>query len=301
MEAEQAISLGNVGKLKPEKKSKVAFLLKILFLLVIVIGIVTSITIAVLRNDRFQFKDVQVYGTTTFSSDELIAFTHEYWSGHYFKAIPKTSTIFFSKDNFEKALRKQFPIISVAYITLPEPDHLEIHIEERTPVMTWCFADESCGFVDSNGVLYARAPQFSDGVYPIFQSELNDPTYRKMGSKIIDPVVMNRFIALFKKLQSDDITLSRTYLYQNGDIAFSIAKLFGNYPKNDAKLLGTMAQDDTIFTRDMLTGLGNDAFKRQFLSNPKDLEYIDMRFPGKIFYKFGSNQQPLEKTMTQNN
>jgi hypothetical protein len=91
------------------------------------------------------------------------------------------------------------------------------------------------------------------------------------------------------------MTLSRTLFYEDGDIAFSIDTLFGLYTNNNAKLLGTVNQDDDIFVRDMFTGLTNDAFKKQFVSNPKDLEYIDMRFTGKIFYKFLSSQKPLEK------
>ena len=60
---------------------------------------------------------------------------------------------------------------------------------------------------------------------------------------------MNRFTTLFNKLQSDTMTLSKTYFSKDGDIAFSIDTLFGVYTKNAAKLLATVGQDDEEFIR----------------------------------------------------
>lgn len=295
MEGESTITYEHKNEKLPRKDTRASFLVRVLFSILLLVIIISSIFIATLRSDKYQFSDVKVFGPITFSSDDVVNFTREYWSGHYFKTIPKTSTIFFSKDDFEKQLRTRFPVIEMAYITLPAPDVLEINIKEHTPKIVWCFQDQTCGFVNDAGVLYARAPQFSDGVYPIFQSQSSNSYNDQLGKEVINPDIMNRFIELFSRLQSDEMTLSRTLFYEDGDIAFSIDTLFGLYTNNNAKLLGTVNQDDDIFVRDMFTGLTNDAFKKQFVSNPKDLEYIDMRFTGKIFYKFLSSQKPLEK------
>lgn len=296
MEAEKALTLGKIGYPKQKKNSIGSFIIKILFLFTLMVVVVTVGIIAILRSDTYQFQSVEVFGTTTFSADDVVAFTHEYWKRTHFKSIPKSSTILFSKDDFESELKKKFPVISVAYITLPEPNKLEVHIQERTPKVTWCFSDNTCGFVNEQGILYAKAPQFSDGVYIIFQSELNDPSYKKFGTIVLEPVIMNRFIELFVQLETNDINLSKIMFYENGDVSFSIDQLFGVYTDNSAKLLGTFDQNDEVFTRDMVTGLSSEIFKKQFLANPKNLEYIDMRFPGKIFYKFKSNQSPVEHT-----
>ena len=296
MEAEQTLSLGKIGQSKPKKKSAGGLIIKILFLLILFAVLVTVAVIAVLRSEKYQFKSVTVFGTTTFSADDIVAFTHEYWDKNHFKSIKQSSTILFSKDDFESELKKQFPVISVAYVTLPEPDKLEIHIQERKPNVTWCFADDTCGFVNEQGILYAKAPKFSEGVYVTFQSQLNDPSYKKFGTVVLEPAIMNRFTELFLRLETNEIGLSKIMFYEDGDVGFSIDKLFGVYTNNSSRLLGTFGQDDEVFVRDMITGLSNDAFKRQFIANPKDLDYIDMRFPGKIFYKFISNQKPVENT-----
>lgn len=300
MEAEKALTLGKIGQPKPKKQTAGSFIVKILFLLILMGVLITVGVIAVLRSNKYQFQSVDVFGTTTFSADDVIAFTHEYWKGTHFKSIPKSSTILFSKDNFESELKKKFPVIAVAYITLPEPDKLEIHIQERKPNVTWCFTDDTCGFVNEQGILYAKAPKFSEGVYVVFQSQLNDPSYKKFGTVVLEPAIMNRFTELFLRLETNEIGLSKIMFYEDGDIGFSIDKLFGVYTNNTSRLLGTFNQDDEVFVRDMITGLSNDAFKKQFIANPKDLDYIDMRFPGKIFYKFISNQKPIENTAEPN-
>lgn len=295
MEGEPVMIYEDKKEKIPRKDTRASFLVRVLFSILLLAIIIASVAIAILRSDTYQFKNVRVFGPITFSSDDVVQFTHEYWGGHYFKSIPKTSTIFFSKEKFQKQLLERFPVIDIAYISLPEPDVLEIHIQENAPKIVWCFQDQTCGFVNDQGVLYASAPHFSDGVYPIFQSQSTDSFIDEIGKEVIHPDLMNRFINLFTRLQSDEMTLSKTLFYENGDIAFSIDTLFGLYTNNNAKLLGTVAQNDDMFIRDMFTGLSNDAFKKQFINNPKDLEYIDMRFKGKIFYKFKSQEKLMEK------
>ncbi len=294
MEGEPVMIYEDKKEKIPRKDTRASFLVRVLFSILLLAIIIASVTIAILRSDAYQFKNVRVFGPITFSSDDVVQFTHEYWGGHYFKSIPKTSTIFFSKETFQKQLLERFPVIDMAYISLPEPDILEIHIQEHAPKIVWCFQDQTCGFVNDQGVLYANAPHFSDGVYPIFQSQSADSFVNQIGKEVIHPDLMNRYINLFTRLQSDEMTLSKTLFYEDGDIAFSIDTLFGLYVKNEAKLLGKIDQDDDLFVKYLGIGLSSDAFKKQFISNPKDLEYIDMRFTGKILYKFLSNKKPIE-------
>lgn len=281
---------------KPIKKIRGSFYVRMFFVLLLFICLCVAGVVAILHSSRYQFSKIQIFGVTTFPAAEVEQYTKDYMSGNYFKIIPKSSTVLFSKDKFERKLKQQFPITQIVYTTFPKPDSIDIYIQEKSPAAVWCFDIQQCGFVDSTGMIYGRAPDFSEGVYPVFTSEKVDTVENNIGKQIIDPAVMNRFIGLFNKLQSDDITLSRTILLDNGDVGFAIEKLFGKYPSNNARLLGTMIQDDEIFLRDIVTGLTHQTFKSQYALNPKDLDYIDMRFTGKIFYKFKSKNTPLETT-----
>jgi hypothetical protein len=262
----------------PTSSPRKSFFLRAAFILLLVLFIIVATMVSVLRSSQFQFTKVNIYGAQTFAASDVQSFSSQYLSGMQFRVVPKSSTILFSKERFEHALKSGFPIIDIAYITFPNPVTIDIHIQEKQPIAMWCFTVDNCAFVDKQGIVYSQAPSFSEGVYPVFASEESKTFTDMKGKQIIDPMVMNRFITLFKSLQSDDMSLSKTTFLSNGDISFSIEKLFGEYPTDHAQLLGTIAQDDTVFNRDMVTGLSNSVFKDQFVSNPKSLEYIDLRF-----------------------
>lgn len=278
-----------------QPRSSRSFFLRIGFIFFLLICIVVTAAISLVRSSHFQFKEIQVYGAQTFPGTVVESFTRQYFSGTSLKVIPRSSTIFFSKDDFTEKLKNEFPIIDMAYVTFPEPTHIAIHVKERDAAMVWCFSAEACAFVDNQGIVYGKAPVFSEGVYPQFSSEIPKNYTDVVGKQIIEPAVMNRFVALTKKLQNDDMSLSRTVFLENGDIAFYIEKLFDHYPSDQAKILGTITQDDEVFIRDSVTGLNHESFKEQFIKSPKELEYIDLRFAGKIFYKFKNQEKPTEK------
>lgn len=277
----------------PSRPTRKGFFLRLILVIIIIGSIIITATVAFLRDTHFQFTQVVVSGTQTFSPDVVTQFTYDYLARPKFASVRNSSTLLFSRKNFEMLLEKEFPIIDVAYVTINDPHTLGIHIKERTPAVVWCFTDNSCGFVDAQGILYGYAPQFSDGVYPVFTSESIPSSNHLIGTEIMHPADINRFAKLFKALQSDDITLSRVNFKSDGDITFSIEKLFGTYPPDNAVVMGTVGQDDAIFLRDSITGLAQDVFKKQYLAAPKTLEYIDLRFPGKVFYKFTTNSKPL--------
>jgi len=280
-------------KQKPRSGSRL-FSVKILLPIALLMIVCFGVGVAVLGNDEFQITNVSVYGTETFYPSEVIAFTEGVLSGNYVSFVPRSSSILFSKEQFEKQLQKTFPVIEVVYVTFDDPHTLSIHIKERKPHIVWCFEPDDCGFVDRSGILYSRAPVFSDGVYSLFASEPKKSFSETLGTQIIDPAIMNRFTGLFNDLQSDDIVIARVIFLENNDVAFSVEQLFGQYPNDYARLLGTIEQNDEVFLRDVVTGLGHDAFMQQYQASPMNLEYIDMRFPGKILYKFMSNSTPLE-------
>jgi cell division septal protein FtsQ len=147
MEGESTIAYEHKNEKLPRKDTRASFLVRVLFSILLLVIIISSIFIATLRSDKYQFSDVKVFGPITFSSDDVVNFTREYWSGHYFKTIPKTSTIFFSKDDFEKQLRARFPVIEMAYVTLPAPDVLEINIKEHAPKIVWCLPTKPAGLL----------------------------------------------------------------------------------------------------------------------------------------------------------
>jgi hypothetical protein len=268
---------------------------KIFFLGFLILCLVIAGIIAIGRSQSLTIEHVQVVGVKTFPVQDILDYTHDYLQQQYLQVIPKSSSLFFSKKTLGTTLQKQFPVIDLVYISFVDPHTIRITIRERTPEVVWCFAEFDCGFIDRLGILYDRSPRFSDGIYTIFSSSEIKNFDNYFGKQIIEPETMYRFDQLFNQLQTEDIIVSQVQFLDNNDVAFIIERLFNRYPQKMTPILGTLGQDDGIFLRDVFTGLGHEAFKRQYFATPKDLEYIDLRFPGKVFYKFFTKQKPIEK------
>ncbi len=285
------LSSQNLSRSVPQKKS---LFLRFVFLGLLLLCVIIAGSIALLQSKQYQFTNIELYGIKTFPSEEVDQFIQKYLSNNWIGIIPQSSTITFSKTRLINTLQSEFPIIATVHVTLPEPNTLNIYVQEKQPVCIWCFSHDECVFLDHEGIVYSKAPNFSDGVYPIFTSEETKVFDQYLGKSIIDPDTMYRFITLFKNLQSNDIALSQVKFLENGDISFAIEKLFGKYPESSTEILGTLNQDDVLFIRNIVTGLNHQTFKEQFKLNPKSLEYIDLRFPEKIFFKFKGKEKPLE-------
>ncbi len=265
------------------------FLSSLVFLTLIVVIIMIA------RQDTIQIDEVRVAGVKTFPEQELVSFIEEYLKGTILGVIPRSSSLFFSKKQLQKNIQSRFPIVDLVYVSFVNPHTIGITVRERSPEAVWCFNETICGFIDRTGVLYGASPRFSDGVYTIFSSRQEKQFSEFIGKKIIEPELMYRFDALFKNLQSENIIISRVEFLEYEDVAFIIDRLFTLYPQKNVALLGTLSQDDVIFLRDVTTGLEHEVFQKQYRQQPKALEYIDLRFPGKIFYKFSGKEKSLEK------
>ena len=266
-----------------------------LFLGSLIIMTLVVVIIMIARQESIQIKQVYVAGVKTFPEQSLVTFVDEYLDGTTMKVIPRSSSLFFSKKKLERRIQSEFPIVDLVYVSFVNPYTVNITIRERTPEAVWCFDEVTCGFIDRTGILYGTAPRFSDGVYTLFSSREQKEFSEFLGKRIIEPELLYRFDTLFKKLQNENIVISRVEFLEYGDVAFIIDRLFYLYPEKNVSIIGTLTQDDGTFLRDVTTGLEHDVFQRQYRQQPKDLEYIDLRFPGKIFYKFKSAEKPLEK------
>jgi hypothetical protein len=272
-----------------------SFSLKIFFLCFIILVLIFAGIIAIGKNKKFTIEHVEIVGVKTFASDDVLEYVNKYLEQSAFKVFPRSSSLFFSKHSLQQSLKKEFPIVDLGYVSFVDPHTIRITIRERNPESVWCFAEYNCGFIDRLGILYGKSPQFSDGVYTIFSSEELKTFDEYYGKEIIKPEMMYRFSQLFSQLQTEDIIISQVKFLSDRDISFIIEKLFNKYPQKLTPIRGTINQNDTIFLRDVFTGLDHEVFKKQFLDSPKDLEYIDLRFPGKIFYKFKGKEKPLER------
>lgn len=179
--------------------------------------------------------------------------------------LPQNNYFLFDPDKISELLKEKEVGIAIADKKFPKT--LEISFPETEPWLIYCHTDEKCYYVSPFGILSDTAPRFSENPLP---RVITENTAMAIGGSVLsgDEIsFLKQFLAEFKTLAITvkEITIKKEikFLTKEGwyllaDKNAAVQKIF-----SDLKLLlGQKIKGD----------------------RPK-LEYIDMRFENKAFYK----------------
>lgn len=191
--------------------------------------------------------------------------------------------LFFPRKQIIQRLMRNFPRLETVDITT-EGTRMIVRVQERTHVALACIEDKTqCWFIDSLGVAFAQSPLFSDGVYMSFTipRPLTALPYRVL------PRTLYSSINAFRKEVDAGIT---TITFDNRSVSLMMDAI--DDTEFDQPILVHISRHDIL-------GAGPDSyitrvFKRLWSSEKmgnairsgKVLQYIDLRFTGKVFFKF---------------
>jgi hypothetical protein len=252
------------------KKMAIIFFILIIF---IVVGFVF-----LLRIESIQIREANIEGTNIINKEDVQNLVNKSLAGNYLWFIPKANTFLYSVKNLNNSLINEFPGIFSLNVGRDGFKKIYIKIVERKPQALWCknIADENppeCYFVDTTGVVFAKAPFFSGNVYFMYKGELGkeDP----LGAQIFSREDFSIFQAFIKQTNKLGISIVGAELKKDGD--FDLILLSGVH----ILLNRNISYDDIYNNMDAV-------FKSNELSSTStlnSLDYIDMRFGNKIFYK----------------
>lgn len=297
------MSAKNSSTIKFDKNSELrrARRVKLFFVFILLILLIIGGIIGFLRKKDFQIAQVSVIGTKSLSKQQILDATHEYLDGAYAVIIPKTNTLLLSKESLSQYLLNKIPSISNVTVSFIEKNSIQISIQEKKPSYIWC--NESCYFVDENGIVYEESPKYTPGVFLTFSGGMieGDPIKKTF----VDQDLFKKTLNLINQLEDLEIkTLSINY---GEDISLQISSIRKVSVGSQTKIiLGT--NESIVDAIKALTLLLNDkTFGGSIISRGQLLQYIDIRFPDKIYYKFDTpvtqvaqptpaNAKLLEKT-----
>jgi cell division septal protein FtsQ len=247
--------------------------------------------VAVLRHPWIQIQGVIIEPTKTISDEAVRHTTEKFIEGSYMWVIPRTNTLFFSKRNLEKTLRTEFPSIALVTLTLDHEKKLHVTLQEKDMFGVWCSVEGNCFFIDREGVLFRESPHFSPGVYLTFRGTTLDHE-PFLTEKVFSDELFQQLVELHHQLKDHMIeTWDVTYDSASGDVTFLIQKLSNRITPHTHILMNV--RHDAIATFESIDLLLQEKkFQEQFLRDAVSLETIDVRFPGKIFYKFSTLVTP---------
>jgi cell division septal protein FtsQ len=223
---------------------------------------------------------VSVEGNQSISSEEIIIRVQEAISGNYYWYFPKNNFFLVNKQEIDSALRKNFNRLELAAIEKRFPKAVLVKVKERQPEMVWCSAGV-CYLIDKEGLVYTGTGGTDE--------EMNSSNFLTVIDDNSRPVDIGKttigkdFIEYLKQMDAliaNDLKLEIEEDYHTPALASQ--EIFVRIKEGEGwtlKLSSGVSPDETKKIIQTLFDKELDGEKR------KNLDYIDLRVKGKVYYK----------------
>ena len=220
----------------------------------------------------FKIKDISVSGASRAEKDRVGESVRNFLDGKKAIFLSRANPFFFDKDELADYLKKEFPPIETVLVERDFLDKkLNLTLNERKGWAVWCA--KSCFYLDNQGVLFQPAPQFFGSL--ILKIADERPREFSQGEQILD----GNFFFSFKKFIEDAEKTGNTSIKS---IKITADHSFWLETASGWKILVDTGTDFARANENLKLFADSTALKEKL----GELDYIDLRFPDKGFYKF---------------
>ncbi len=274
-----------------KKKKKKIFIRKIIIFGIILVLLVVGMSF-LSRVKKLNIYEISVEGNKIIDTDTVRKVTEEKLSDYYIWLFPKTNLFLYPKNGLKTTLADTFKRFENIDLSLENTNTLKIKVTERSPEFMWCGNTphvagerESCYFLDTYGYMFDEAPYFSGEVYFKFYETIHTPEDNSNPSgSYIAKGYFDKLILFKNTLTEMDLKPVMIHIGDDNNIKIGLSrtKASGNPPeiifKKDADIQKISANLKAALNAEPLLS----KFKKEYAS----LEYIDLRFGNKVYYKF---------------
>ena len=263
------------------KRRRRSFSKKGFFIFLIVCGVI-GVVVGVgylLRIPRLQITKISVDGVSTLTRDEVVAVIHSGFEGNYFGVLPRTNFFLVRSGRVAEELVQAFPVIRSIQVTKTFPDRMGITIVERT---LWGIAcndlqavpdkTPECAYIDDSGFAYERSPASYGSLIIRVR---NDLEHEAVPGQLLEPSFVTDAIAMRTAVERTIGARIVTYEFSS------------KLPREIT--LETAEGFKIIFPRGVDIDATATVLKRVFEQEIKNkrsrLDYVDVRFGNKVFFK----------------
>lgn len=256
---------------------------------------------------KINIQKVEIEGAQVVSSEEISLVVFEELSSKSLGFFPNSSVLFVPRQKIESSLRENFLRIRGASVEIDNLQTLVVKIEERQPQAIWCRdaevfsldedgvlgksttdkTQEECYFIDDASLIFARAPNFSPGVFLRFESEpeveperiLKDgiaSTSFPLGKQVLDSSLFVNLLDFVEHLSNIDILVEKVNLSAGQEISLETS--------GASQILLDKKQDLTLAATNIFAIVEDEKFQDDIGGNFSNIDYLDMKIPGKVFY-----------------
>lgn len=269
------------GKKRQRRRWTAVLVLTLIFLSIIAIEL-----IFLLRSNGLLIDRVLISGASPYEQDKITEAVDLVLNANCPCFMPRRSLLLYPRALITTAVREASPRAGELELSLSGRTLL-LNIQERKPLALWCSGPsetEQCFFLDREGLAFSSAPVFSAGVFPEFYQASSSLT---LFARPLPNLDLPSFLAFCRSAESLLGTLAPTNLERiepgsDGDLA-----LIFNQGGRSWQLLVNDRSFGDLTLSNLKAVLGAKNFRSAKLSG-QTLQYLDLRFASKVFYKFQS-------------
>lgn len=204
---------------------------------------------------------VSIEGNKHTDSSEIQLVADTFLNDYRLRILPQNNVVFFPTKKFKEEVMVKVAGVDSIAIDFNLKKEMNIQIGDRKPMGIWCNEGEDCYFFDNDGILFKPSFLFTGSVFTVWYEAgknlaLGDTV--SCGLLCVDQKYVN-FLAEHK-IKSAEIT-SDTHLLRS---------LYGYEIKASNDATTTIKHIKMLRAKDVVI---------------EKLQYVDVRFPNKIFYK----------------
>jgi hypothetical protein len=272
-----------------KKKKKKIFTRKIIIFTVLFLLLVAGLSY-VSRIKRLSIADIAVTGNVVIDTETIKAEVDKELAGKYFWLFPRRNILLYPKNKIKRNLAKQYKRLTDISVSVGSGQTMMISVSERNPEYTWCRTapvggngKETCYFLDKEGYIFDQAPYFSGEVYFKFYG-LTDGIPDTPAGSYVAKGYFDKLILFKDTLAGMNLKPAVVYIPEGEDIHMYLSK-------TKSSLLGPeiIFKKDSDFAKiaeNLKAAISTEPLKSKFKKEYSNLEYLDLRFSNKVYYKF---------------
>lgn len=238
--------------------------------------------------DKLYIRKVYISGNSKVENSRIFAVVENILAGRYYGVYPKSNILIYPKEQLEQTLLRNIPWLAGVVIS-GSTNMVSIEVIEREPKYLWCddlakpISTRICYYMDKDGFVFDKAPAFSGHIYPEFYGGNKRGGY--MGRSILPVATLQNILSvkdsINKMIKDGGYPLGEAYgvyVHNNGDYDLLLSGI-----KKDWRASFDLNTDPV---KKFKAVLDSKFFKKELAGPGNNLEYVDLRFGKKVFYKF---------------
>ena len=274
--------------LRKRRNKKILKYVLIILILFFVVGFLSYIS----HRSQIRISKVEFSGQVLVNQSDVKEKTFDFLNGSYLWLFPKNNVFLYPNKDLKKYLTNQFKRIETINIHLKDFRTLSIEITERKLFALWCdnatrqsqtsivedgSITEQCYFMDNTGTIFAEAPNFSGDAY-----------FKYYGLVSSDNPIGKEYLA-----SSTEFTDIAKFVDTVRDLSLKPLYIIG---KDNGQFVITLFSLGEIYfdTKEPMSKVGENL--KALMRTPAfanlnniSIDYIDLRFGNKLYYKLKPN------------